>query len=631
MRRTLLATALLASFVPALAAAAPPPSPTTAAEVDALLAVARETLAAESEDAVLLSDRLREEWTADGRRATTVHRLLYVRTSLAVRLHADLRLPWDSARQRLQVHLLRTFRLSDRRWVESGPTARVETLPFAVADAPDYAERRETMLLHDGVELPCVLETAYTVEDLAPFRPGADGLWTLSREEPALRAELVLAAPPGSPPRFTAPVEPERGHDPELGLDTLTFSAGASSALPRPRTGDAALRSPHVAWSTWPTWEALGLDLERSFEAALVVDAALRTAAAAALRDARTPAERVRRVSSFVADSTRSVRDVGRGWWSPRPAARTWATASGDRLDRAVLAAALLREAGLEARLAFTSVLPGAVDQGAATPELLDGPTLWVRGEGVEGLLDLDADHPVVSAAAPVGRALWRPGLEPQPVHTPTGESRLHLRLDLSWDSEKTLWTGAGVLQASGVLCPHARMAGLGDETLEYLRGALGKALAGASVTAANVEVFTPGAVTVGFAFELAGGTRDPLGRLRLVLGDPPGVDAILEPAELHLSQAGRTAPVLLPTPLEQRVEVHLDLGGLEPVLIPEEQRLVNPAGQLRVTSRRDGDRLEVERVVRLERSLTDPADWPALRELLLEAGHERGRTLLLR
>lgn len=629
MRRTLLAAALLASFMPALAAAAPPPSPTTSEEVDALLAVARETLDAEAEDAVLLVDRLREEWTADGRRVTTVHRLLYVRTSLAVRLLADLRLPWDSARQRLQVHLLRTFRLSDRRWVESGPTARVETLPFAVADAPDYATRRETMLLHDGVELPCVLETAYTVEDLAPFRPGADGLWTLSREEPAVRAELVLAAPLDATLRFTAPVEPERGRD--AGLETLTFAAGPAAALPRPRTDDTPLRAPHVAWSSWPTWEALGGDLERSFEAALVVDDALRAAAAEALRDARTPAETVRRVSTFVADSTHPVRDVGRGWWSPRPAARTWATASGDRLDRTVLAAAILREAGLEARLAFTSVLPGAVNQAAATTRLIDGPALWVRGEGVDGLLDLASDHPVVDHAAHVGRALWRPGPERQPVVTPSGESRLHLRLDLSWDAEKTLWTGAGVLQASGVLCPHGRMVGLGDETLEYLRGTVGKVLPGASVTGANLEVLAPETVTVGFAFELAGGTRDPLGRLRLTAGDPPGVGAILGRAEVHLSHAARTAPVMLPTPLEERVEVHLDLGGLEPVLVPEEVRLVNQAGQLQVTSRRDGDRLEVERVLRLERSVTDPADWPALRELLLAHGHERGRTILLR
>lgn len=631
MTRALRFATLLLTLSSTLPVGAAPPPPTTAEEVDALLAVARERLDAEAEDAVLLLDRLREEWTADGRRVTSVHRLLYVRTDYGADHHADLRVPWDSARQRLQVHLLRTFRLSDRRWVESGPTARVETLPFVVADAPDYSERRETMLLHDGVELPCVLETAYAIEDVKPFRPGADGLWTLSRDEPALRSELVLAFSPGLPLRFTAPSEPEKGRDTELGLDTLTFTAGPLPALPRPRTDHTPLRVPRVAWSTWPSWEALGRDLERSFDAGLAVDEALKGAAAEALRAARTPAETVRRVTAFVADGTRAVRDVGRGWWSPRPAARTWATAYGDPLDRTVLAAALLRVAGLEARLAFRSRLPGAVDQGAATTSLLDGPALWVRGEGVEGLLDLGAQHPVVSETAAFGRALWRPGLDPQPLATPVGESRLALRLDLKWDGEKTLWTGTGVLRASGVLCPHERMVGLGDETVEYLRGVVGKVLAGASVTGANLEVLTPEAVTVGFAVELAGGARDPLDRLRLEIGDPPGVGEILDHAEVHLSHAGRTAPVMLQGTVEQRVELHLELGGLEPVRVPEGKELVNPAGQLRVEARRDGDRLEVERVLRLERSVTEAADWPPLRELLLAHGQERGRTVLLR
>jgi len=223
MTRALRIAALLLTLSSTLPIAAAPPPPTTAEEVDALLAVARDRLDAEAEDAVLLLDRLREEWTVDGRRVTSVHRLLYVRTDYGADHHADLRVPWDGAHQRLQVHLLRTFRLSDRRWVESGPTARVETLPFAVADAPDYSERRETMLLHDGVELPCVLETAYTIEDARPFRPGADGLWTLSRDEPSVRSELVLASPPGLPLRFTAPSEPEKGRDTELGLDTLSI------------------------------------------------------------------------------------------------------------------------------------------------------------------------------------------------------------------------------------------------------------------------------------------------------------------------------------------------------------------------------------------------------------------------
>ena len=126
-------------------------------DVSTLLEEAKEAFDLEQEDAVFLLDELSESWTADGRRVRGVHQLVLIRTEYGIDHHADLRIPWDSARQRLILHSLCTWRASDDRWIESGPTAMVETLPFAVDGAPDYCHLRETMLLHDGVELPCVM------------------------------------------------------------------------------------------------------------------------------------------------------------------------------------------------------------------------------------------------------------------------------------------------------------------------------------------------------------------------------------------------------------------------------------------------------------------------------------------
>ena len=175
------ALAFLLSAATAGASSAGPASITGEHDIGALLEKASEIHDLSGEDAVLLLDELREDWTADGRRVRSVHRIVYVRTEYANRPHADLRVPYDGARQDLVVTALRTWRLSDERWIESGPTARVETLPFGLDRAPDYQHRREMMLLHDGVELPCVMETAYAIEDREAYRGGASGIWSVRK------------------------------------------------------------------------------------------------------------------------------------------------------------------------------------------------------------------------------------------------------------------------------------------------------------------------------------------------------------------------------------------------------------------------------------------------------------------
>ena len=55
---------------------------------------------------------------------------------------------------------------------------------------------RETMLLHDGVELPCIMETAYTITENG--LPALDGLFVFPQRDPSVLTELKLTFPSGS-------------------------------------------------------------------------------------------------------------------------------------------------------------------------------------------------------------------------------------------------------------------------------------------------------------------------------------------------------------------------------------------------------------------------------------------------
>ena len=70
------------------------------------------------------------------------------------------------------------------------------------------------------------------------------------------------------------------------------------------------------------------------------------------------------------------------------PAHRTWATGYGHRVDRAVLAAALYREAGFSAEPLFRAHGIGDTLPQAPGLQWSEGVSLSISGHGVAGLFD---------------------------------------------------------------------------------------------------------------------------------------------------------------------------------------------------------------------------------------------------
>jgi hypothetical protein len=134
-------------------------------DLDRLWAEAQAHYDLEAVDAVLLLESLHVTVAASGDRTTRIHRVVWIGSEVGVDDYADLRVPYNSGNSTLKVTALQTWR--DGRWWPAkpaiSPTAVVETLPFAMARADDYTSMRETMLLHDGVEIPCIMETAYEI------------------------------------------------------------------------------------------------------------------------------------------------------------------------------------------------------------------------------------------------------------------------------------------------------------------------------------------------------------------------------------------------------------------------------------------------------------------------------------
>ena len=172
-------------------------------DLDALLDRARETCDFSEEDAVILLESRSVSIGDDGMMKTRVHSVVWIGTGTATHEYADLRIPWNSSFSRLDVVRLRTWR--EGMWYPSesevSETAVVETLPYAVARADDYTAMRETMLLHDGIEPPCVIETVFEITEKEGLSGGDDGLWIFQRDDRAMSVEFMLEVPVGEMPR----------------------------------------------------------------------------------------------------------------------------------------------------------------------------------------------------------------------------------------------------------------------------------------------------------------------------------------------------------------------------------------------------------------------------------------------
>jgi hypothetical protein len=298
------------------------------------------------------------------------------------------------------------------------------------------------------------------------------------------------------------------------------------------------------------------------------------------------------------------------------------------------LAAALFREAGLAAELAFAGRPPADAERRVPSLEWAEGPGLWVKGEEIQGYFDPGDASFSRGAGSVIGRAMWRPTLDAKPaVVSSEGDTRsmIDVRLDLDFDEEAKAWKGSGVLTATGSLCPFDRMAGLGSESLDYLGQLATSLFHEAEVTGYNPLTFHRSHVTVGFEIEVPTGEPDALGRLRLEIADPGEVATMLSHAGVLVHEEIRGTGIDLPAAVERRVELRLDPGELEVVFVPEATTVTNPAGRFSIeTGEEDGEVRLARRLVLAKRRYA-PGEWPDLRALLLADAQSGNRLLLLK
>nr|MBN2277868.1 DUF3857 domain-containing protein [candidate division Zixibacteria bacterium] len=603
-------------------------------DIGQLMKIAREQYNLADEDAVILFDGQRQAWSEDGRLTTYVHRIIWIATDVAINKYGDHRIPYDDANCTYHVVTVRTWH--DSTWWITGETGIVETLPEEVETAYDYTNLREMMLLHNGIEVPCIIEVAYYIEDKRPFRSGADGVWLFEREDPCVMSWFGLSLKEGAIPQVKAPVDAvyENKTDPNTGLTDHWWKMGPLPARKRPAAVDPAAYTPHLSWSTWTSWTALGNYFKGAFEPAAVLDSTLQAQVDSAIENARTENEKASLLAEFVNQRTRYI-DYPESFWqfSPRPAVVTYNTGYGHRLDRAILAAALMQRAGLKIRPIFLSTGFGNIDENVPTLARFAGLGLWISGDDLEVYFDPSDGALYRGLGRLYSRTAWSPGFDEIPTIRLNGDTeanQIFIRIDLDMDAGLDTVTGSGFLSGDNGLNPYGQMSGLHDETGAFLGELISSILDKANLINHNQERFDLFNVTTGFEFALPKIEPDDNQRIPLVINDPSFGIANMLPDDIALYDQNRQSPVRFQCLLHQKVEIHLNLNGYKPVYLPESRTVTNEAGQLTISVTQKDDRIVYIRELSFTSAVFDSDLWPALRELLLANNHKRNRVIYL-
>jgi hypothetical protein len=584
------------------------------------------------EDAIILLDSRYIKVEVDGSVRHDVHRIIWINEDRAVSRYGDHRIPYDSERTELLVHALRTW--CDGRWWETGPTGKVETLPYALSDAFDYTNLREMMLLHNGIELPCFLEIVYSIVDLEPYRRGTEYLWLFPKVDPIVRSEFKVWLPAGK----TLNASASSGVDYQLlqsdGKDIYSWSMGPLSALPYPLPDDPASFAPHVQWSTWESWKQLGNFISEVFDSNSALSNEITSELDSVLSDTRGDMETIELIAGFVSDRIEYVGyDSYFFWPTARQAHRTYETSYAASLDRAILAASLFSYAGLTAIPVFIG--PEGIPLDHSVPSLyrFSEVNVGIIGYDFEATYDPDNSSITYGISHQIGRSVWKVRHDDKPVFISTeadGPASFRLLLNLTYNVDDTVFTGNGSLHADGCFSPYSEITGFSNRSKEFLGSLVSSVLEGAEVVNYNLAKLDPLAISAGFEIRLPVPEPDDFDRILLAIREPSAGLISLFQQDVHLFSQSREAPISLSDSLVETVTIKIETEGLEITRLPSEVNIRNNVGTFSLEIAEDEDEVTFVRRISFDRPTYNPDEWQELRTLMLEYERDHNQIIFL-
>ena len=575
---------------------------------------------------LLVSDRY--ELRADGETVHERHSRLRVNSYLAInRKYGESKVEYDPAVDSFEVLGNATLLPSGAR-VTAPANAIVDDQPPGAEHDPLWSGLRRKVIVHTALEPGAVIEESWRVTRAKGDLPWLELSTPAEFEPPVLRREVQVDVPAGAPFRWQAVGVPQAPpvRERTAGRDVWRWRIENAAAFP-PEPG-APAEAPAIIASTCPSREALAAELNR--RAAIPGGAPEGLVALARRVDAANPGDEARLVA--VLDAVAQAVTVAplapsQQRWRPRALAEVWRAGVATPLELAGLQAAALHAVG------FSNVSPAVVGSDERDIEKcpalagLERPVVFVR-QGNRRLYDPARPLEGGPLELVTGLRSLLPvfAFDAMPENPEIQSATLRgARLTLAVAADGGL-KGALEFNASGAATPHAALV---RDPAKVARE-LGALLPEGKVSSLRVTELRRASAS--FTADVEGRLpgRDALGLVVWTLPDlPGGLDEKLPP----LPAPGRLAPVALPAPSAQQLEIALTLpAGWKVEALPESARAETSTGtaEIHATIESDGT-VTLGRRLELRVAEVPAINAADLHALLVAWRSPAGRELILR
>ncbi len=527
----------------------------------------------------------------------------------------DPHIPFNDRHQRLDVLRARTTTPEGRTYDTQENGFNLIT-PFPLAKAPFFTDGRELVVTHVGLDIGRATELHYRREDLHRIRTWLTGTEPLAGPNPIQEKSFTVTMPDEF--RLVhAVLGADAAHESRRKRGVMAHSWTVAE-VPLVNAGvlsDAEESYlPRIVYSTAGSWQDVTDGIYGRIEAARKMGDEIAAKVAELTGDETSGWRKLHLIHGFVHEHVAPVRwPLDRFPEALRTAAEVYRTRYGLPLERAILLAMMLGEAGIDADLVFLSRGP-VIAKDVPALEQFPIPVVEAKVSGRTVMadpatsLEWDARSDHIGSYALAFRSGRFTITEVK--EAVRGVNRLVAGGFLDFD-EAGRGVGEMTVEMGGIYSPHLRLLLTGEKPGEYVKKLVSGIIEGCTVGDVDVIELSPQNSAFRAAVEIGPPVEDSL--LVLAVG-PPGESLVHTAENLHVQE--RAFPMLVGwTGLEQ---YEVSAG------FPEEVgRVIVPSGDkvggTSFTGSRsvfeEGESVRIRTTLDVKSKVIEPEDYPSFRD----------------
>lgn len=512
--------------------------------------------------------------------------------------------------------------------VPSPANAYNELLPGSCANAPAYNHLREMVVTHTALEKGAVIDFDYTLANAKEYWPAMSASDVLSMNSPVDKLTYIITIPAGTALNYKIyniaqePVVTKTG-----GKTTYTWTiTNIPAALRedfrpreqqnRPRIVFSASKNYTDDFTTFASQPAFALNATDPLKAtAQKVRDEKKSDLAVALRLQEIVANDINTYPVALAHCGPKVRE----------AAQTWQENGGTEAEKAVLLATMLKAAGIEAEP--VAVIPGFLSDDKAINLLTIEKFLVEAKTGKKesvllSPLQVDTyDESYALSGKKIVPLVTGKVINPRTIqkHTPA----ISVTGTLGFDQDTKL-SGNAELEVSGRLNPYFSLATDSSRVKKLLAGAFSEK----SVDKYSIGNLTAERTTAVYTLL----NKEPLKETSgLYFFEVPTLSSGTEAWHMTELVSQRSEPLEIPFLVNESYNYVLSLpSNIELISKEVSLELKEEFGELNVTIRKNGDKVDVSKNIRITQTLINPAQYESFRQFIITWNSRKCREIIL-